>query len=50
MRKIVKLAIGYAVTKALAHPGGPRAYVNSLLSSTARAAGRRKPAGRRGSR
>jgi hypothetical protein len=32
MRKIVKLAIGYAVAKVLARAGGPRGVLDAVLS------------------
>lgn len=33
MRKLVKLAIGYAVAKALARKGGPKGLLDSVLST-----------------
>jgi hypothetical protein len=39
MRKLVKLAVGYAVAKALAKHGGPKGLLDSVLSSVGRAGG-----------
>lgn len=33
MRKLVKLAIGYAVAKVLARPGGAKGLLDTVLSS-----------------
>jgi hypothetical protein len=33
MRKLVKLAVGFAVAKALARHGGPKGLLDSVLSS-----------------
>lgn len=40
MRKLVKLAVGYAITKALAKHGGPKGLLDSVLNSANRAGGR----------
>ncbi|MFC0676745.1 hypothetical protein ACFFGH_02610 [Lysobacter korlensis] len=40
MRKIVKLAVGYALTKALARHGGPKGLLNAVMSSASGARGR----------
>lgn len=40
MRKIVKLAVGYALTKALARHGGPKGLLDAVLSSASGARGR----------
>ncbi|GHA83372.1 hypothetical protein [Cognatilysobacter bugurensis] len=40
MRKLVKLAVGYAVTKALAKHGGPKGLLDSVLNSASRAGNR----------
>jgi hypothetical protein len=40
MRKLVKLAVGYAITKALAKHGGPKGLLDSVLNSANRAGSR----------
>ncbi len=45
LRSLVKLALTYAVTKALTRAGGPGGLLNSVLS-----AGKRKPPARPGGR
>lgn len=40
MRKIVKLAVGYALTKALARHGGPKGLFDAVISSARGARGR----------
>lgn len=35
MRKLVKLAIGYAITKAMARHGGPKGLLDSMLNPQA---------------
>ena len=46
MRKIVKLAVGYAITKALAKHGGPKGLLDSVLDSANRAGQRSDRPGR----
>lgn len=40
MRKIVKLAVGYALTKALARHGGPKGLLDAVMSSANGSRGR----------
>lgn len=40
MRKLVKLAVGYAVAKAMAKHGGPKGLLDSVIHSAGRAAGK----------
>ncbi len=42
MRKLVKLAIGYALTKAMARAGGPKGLLDSVLASAGRSSGHDK--------
>lgn len=47
LRALVKLALTYAVTKALTRAGGPGGVIDSVLSSNRKRGGQKRQDGRR---